>query len=441
MLLRKAITLMERWYAHKTGKQALLVTGARQVGKTYLIREFARANYEHVAEINLYENSDACAALGSASSSRELFLRLSAFVDENLVSGKTLIFIDEVQECPNVVTMIKFLLERTEFDYVLSGSMLGVELKSVKSLPVGYLSTIQMYPMDFEEFCWAKGINGNILEEAHDAFVARREVDPFVHKLLLDTFHEYLYVGGMPAAVDAFVATGNLQTVRFRQGEIYDWYREDIAKYAGDRSLVVKKIFDTLPSELNNQNKRFKLNSLDPKARLERFENDFLWLVDANVALVAYSAAEPRMPFSASVSSKLFKLFMCDVGLLTYAYGMQTVRDMLSGRTDVKYGALYENVVAQELFTRRVNTHAPLYYFKSNKFGELDFLMADKNDRALPLEVKSGKSYKRHVALNNVLNTSNFDIAQAYVLCEENVSVQDKIVYLPIYMVMCLGNE
>jgi hypothetical protein len=243
----------------------------------------------------------------------------------------------------------------------------------------------------------------------------------------------------MPAAVDAFVATSNLQTVRDRQGAIYEWYREDIAKYAGSQALVVKKIFDTLPAELNNQNKRFKISALEPKARLARYENDFIWLVDANVAIASYRATEPRAPLAASASSRMFKLFMCDVGLLTYAYGLETVRDMAAGRTDVKYGALYENAVAQELYSRRQNRHAPLYYFKSDRVGELDFLTTDRQDRVVPLEVKSGKSYKRHSALNNVLATENYDIQQAIVLCEDNVSTEGSVAYLPIYMAMFFG--
>jgi hypothetical protein len=439
MLKRKALAKIKEWHANKTDKQALLVTGARQVGKTYLIREFGKANYENLAELNLFENTTACEALETATSSRELFLRLSAFIDGDLVPGKTLVFIDEVQECANVVTMIKFLLERTDFDYIISGSMLGVELKSVKSLPVGYLSTIQMYPMDFEEFCWARSISASALEEAGNAFTNLRTVDPYIHKLLLDTFHEYLYVGGMPAAVDAFVSTNNLQTVRDRQGGIYEWYREDIAKYAGNQALIVKKIFDTLPSELSNQNKRFKISALEPKARLARYENDFIWLVDANVAIASFSATEPRAPLAASATSRLFKLFMCDVGLLTYAYGLETVRDMAAGRTDVKYGALYENAVAQELYSRRQNLHAPLYYFKNDRIGEIDFLITDSLDHVVPLEVKSGKSYKRHSALNNVLKTANYDIKQAYVLCEDNISTEGSVAYLPIYMIMFIG--
>ena len=437
MLKRKAMELLENWLRLKTAKQALLVTGARQVGKTYLIREFAKRHYENLAEVNLFENEEAKAALGSATSSRELFLRLSAYVEGELRPGSTLVFIDEVQECPNVVTMIKFLLEREDFDYVLSGSMLGVELKCVRSLPVGYLSTVNMFPLDFEEFCWACDIAEDVLGEARDAYIERRPVDDFVNRRLLSAFHEYLMVGGMPAAVEAFSRTANMQEVRARQKEIVEWYREDIAKYAGDSTLVVKCIFDLIPHELSSQNKRFVAKSIEGKASIERYENDFLWLVDANVGLASYNVSEPRAPLAISMSTKLFKLFLCDVGLLTYQCGMQVVRDMAAGRTDIMYGALYENAVAQELAAHEV----PLFYYKNERVGEVDFVLPWALDSVMPVEVKSGKTYKRHSALTKLLKVENYGIDRALVLYEGNVQVDGPVAYLPIYMAMFLGSR
>lgn len=427
--------LLEDWLRLKTSKQALLVTGARQVGKTYLIREFAKRHYENLAEVNLFENEEAKMALGSATSSRELFLRLSAYVEGDLRPGSTLVFIDEVQECPNVVTMIKFLLEREGFDYVLSGSMLGIELKCVRSLPVGYLSTVNMFPLDFEEFCWACDVGDGVIDEARGAYIERRPVDEFVNRRLLDVFHEYLMVGGMPAAVEAFSRTANMQGVRARQKEIVEWYREDIAKYAGDRALVVKRIFDLIPHELSSQNKRFVAKSIEGKASIERYENDFLWLVDANVGLAAYNVSEPRAPLAISMSAKLFKLFLCDVGLLTYQCGMQVVRDMAAGRTDIMYGALYENAVAQELTAHEV----PLFYYKNERIGEVDFVLPWALDSVLPVEVKSGKTYKRHSALTKLLKVENYGIDSALVLYEGNVQVDGPVTYLPIYMAMFLA--
>lgn len=430
MLKRKAMAAMEEWLELKTANQALLVTGARQVGKTYLIRQFGKAHYKNVAQVNLYENAEARQALGTATSSRELFLRLSVYVDGSLVPGETLVFIDEVQECPNVVTAIKFLLERDDYDYVLSGSMLGVELRCVQSLPVGYLSTIEMFPLDFEEFCWAVGVPDGAWAEAREAFSAVRPVDEFIHKRMSQAFHEYLMVGGMPAAVDAFAASANLQQVRARQKEIVEWYREDIAKYAGERSLVIKRIFDLLPAELNSQNKRFVAKSIEGKASIERYENDFLRLVDANVALPSYNVAEPRCPLAVSMSLRLFKLFMNDVGLLTYLCGMQTMRDLAANRTDIMYGALYENAVAQQLAAHGLS----LYYFKNERIGEVDFVLPWRDDAVMPIEVKSGKTYKRHSALSKLLSMENYQISEAIVLCKGNVQRDGQIISLPVYM-------
>lgn len=429
MLKRKAMVDLENWHSLKGSHQALLVTGARQVGKTYLIRAFANEHYDHLAEVNLLEDTEACKALGSVTSARELFLRLSAYVKGELIAGSTLVFIDEIQECPDVITMIKFLLEREGFDYVLSGSMLGVELKCVRSLPVGYLSTVNMYPLDFEEFCWGCGLPENVFDEAREAYRQSRPVDEFVHNKLMELFHEYLLVGGMPAAVDAFTSSQNLQAVRARQKEIVDWYREDIAKYAGENALQVKRIFDLIPYELSNQNKRFIAKSIEGKASIERYNNDFLWLADANVGLASYNVTEPRPPLMVPTNLKLFKLFLCDVGLLTYMYGMETVRDMTSGRTDIHYGALYENVVAQELVCHGL----PLYYFKNERIGEVDFVLPWRHESVMPVEVKSGKTYKRHSALNKLLNVENYGIDSAIVLYEGNVRIEGKISYLPVY--------
>lgn len=433
MLKRKAMAQMEDWLANRT-HQALLVTGARQVGKTYLVREFARTHWENVAEINFYENTDARDAVSTASNARELFLRLSAFSPCPLVPGKTVLFLDEVQEVKEVATAIKFLMERGDFDYILSGSMLGVELKDIRSNPVGFLSTITMYPLDFEEFCWGNGVSEDVLEEARHAFKERRPVDPFVDGRLSSLLHRYLICGGMPDAVNAFAGTDNVSAVRVPQEAIATQYRHDISKYAErSRSLVIKRIFDLMPSEISRQNKRFVVKDITGDSHVDRYLNDFLWLADANVALPTYNVTEPRYPLRTSLESKKFKLFMSDVGLLTYLCGMDVVRDLAADRPDVNYGAIYENFVAQEL---AAHGHDLLYY-SSRGTGELDFLLQD-GDRVVPVEVKSGKDYQRHSALNNALKTPNWGIEHAIVLHEGNVERALGIDYLPAYMAMFL---
>ncbi len=428
VLRRKAYRDLESWRQYKT-KQALLVDGARQVGKTFLIREFGSENYEYVVELNLLENIEACNAISSAKNSAELFLRISAFAQKPLVPGKTLIFLDEVQACPSVITMVKFLCERQEYDYILSGSMLGVEMKNVRSVPVGYLMAVTMHPLDFEEFTWAAGIGEDIWNEVRRAYAQCEAVDEFVHRRLLQLFHEYLICGGMPDAVQAYFATNDIQRTRALQGGIVQMYREDISRYAGDRSRTTKRIFDLIPSELNDQNKRFIVKDIEGQPRLNRYDNDFLWLADACVALPAYNVDEPRYPLKLSMNSTKFKMFLADVGLLTYECGLDVVRSMLSDRLDINYGSIYENAVAQELVA---HGHG-LFFFKNRVIGELDFLI-EQEGRVVPLEVKSGKSYKRHSALNNALATPNYGIDHAVVLSEGNLEVEGRVHYLPVYM-------
>jgi predicted AAA+ superfamily ATPase len=423
---------LEFWKEHK-GHQAMLVDGARQVGKTSIVEQFGRAHYRHMVEINFIEQREARRAVDAAASADDLFLAISAYANDELVPGETLIFLDEVQRCRDVITMVKFLVERySSYDVVLSGSLLGVELRNVESVPVGYLDSFTMYPMDFEEFCWAQGVPANVLAEVRQAFDGHRPVNDAVHKRMTDLFHEYLIAGGMPDPVAAFIGEHNIQSLRARQQAIVRRYREDISQYAENdtQARAIRRIFDLVPAELNQQNKRFQVTSLGGNARMSRYENSFLWLADAGVALPVYNVDEPRYPLMLSMNSRLFKLFLDDVGLLTCMCGMDVVRDLINDRTDINYGALYENAVAQELKAHG----ADLYYFKNNAIGELDFVVEHPHGHVTPIEVKSGKSYKRHSALTRALATPNYGMEQGIVLAESNVHEEGSVRYLPIYM-------
>ena len=433
MLERKALQQMEEWRRTKT-HEALLVTGARQVGKTYLIRSFAARHWKHVAEINFYDDAEARAAVETAGNSAELFLRLSAFVDVPIVGGQTVVFLDEVQECREVVTAVKFLMERGDCDYILSGSLLGTELKGIRSAPVGYLNTVRMYPLDFEEFCWAHGVAAPVLDNVREAFAERKAVDPFIHRKLLSIFHRYLVCGGMPAAVDAFASSDDVALARTAQEAVVDQYRWDISKYAGARGRVVRRIFDLMPSEISRQDKRFTVRDVEGDSHFDRYDNDFMWLSDAGVALPVYNVREPRYPLATCMEAPKFKLFSSDVGILSWQCGMDVVRGVLADRPDVNFGALYENAVAQEL---KAHGHG-LYYFKKRNVGELDFVVQTPDGRVVPVEVKSGKGYKRHSALSHALATQNYGIEEGIVLCEGNVETRGQVSYLPVYMSMFL---
>ena len=432
MLKRKAIEKFAAW-RNERGNRALLVTGARQVGKTYLIREFLRTEYENVIEFDLVEQRDVLDAFDAAHNTDELFMAISAFAGQRLVPGKTVIFIDEVQQCKEAITAIKYLVQRHEYDYVLSGSLLGVELRGVRSLPVGYVRVVDMYPLDFEEFCWANGVGENAVADIRRCFEDCEPVFAPIHDRLLTLFHHYLMVGGMPAAVESFVENKDMGAVHSIQDNIVRLYREDISRYAPDSDkLVIREIFDQMPSQLDSQTKRFMFSNVAPRGTYERYRNQVLWLVDAGIALPAFSVTEPRHPLKLSENRSLFKLFMNDVGLLCCACGMEVVKGILSDRLGVNYGSVFENAVAQELKAHGRDLH----YFRSKKLGEVDFICELGSGAVLPIEVKSGKDYKRHSALNNVLSSDNYEINHAVVLCEDNVSVIGKVSYLPVYMVM-----
>lgn len=417
-------------------KEALLITGARQVGKTFIIRKCAKKHFEYVIEINFIERPDAIKLFENAKSSEDILLRISAFTDVPLVPGKTLIFFDEVQECKEIVTAIKFLVEDGKYRYILSGSFLGVELKDIRSVPVGYMTIMEMYPLNFFEFCRANKVSQRIFDMLEMCWNEKKAIDQIVHEKLLDLFHLYLIVGGMPVVVEGYLRTKNLQEVFRLQKGILQLYKKDIAKYDPQNKLYLEEIFNLIPSELNSKNKRFILKNLNENFRFSRYEHSFIWLKEAGVALPVYCVQEPEVPLLLSKATNLFKLFLSDVGLLAamYADGLQI--KILNKEKDINFGSIYENAVAQELKTQGFE----LYYFNSKKQGELDFVIEYKGN-VLPIEVKSGKSYTRHNALDNVMSTPRYHIEQAIVFCNENIHEKNKIVYMPVYMAGMLKKE
>lgn len=423
---------LKKWYA--TSNRALMITGARQVGKTYIIRDFLKENIdeEYYVEFNLIENESAKETIENSKTSKDLLFRLSALTDKKFVKGKTVIFLDEVQCVSNIITSIKFLVEEGSYKYILSGSLLGTELKDIRSIPVGYMEILQMFPLDFEEFLLANGLNTNVLGKLKNNFENLTKVDDIVHDKLIDMFHLYLIVGGMPSVVSKYLETNNIKDVVMEQEFICNLYRQDISKYDIRNRLYIKEIFDLIPSELNNQNKRFIMKNLNENLKFSRYENSFVWLKDAGVALPCFCADEPKVPLILSKSRNLFKLFCCDVGLLASQYMDNNLQiKILNKEKDINFGSIYENAIAEELVSKGFD----LYYFKNNRIGELDFLIEMKGE-VIPLEIKSGKDYQKHSALNNVLDNKEYNINKAYILSNENLSIKDKKIYLPIYMIM-----
>lgn len=433
-MLKRTIDRYIRNY-YKTTRNALLITGARQIGKTYSIRQFGKS-FKSFVEINFIETPEAVELFKNAKSSRDILLRLSAITSVPLIKGETLVFFDEVQQCPDIVTAIKFLVEEGSYRYILSGSLLGVKLKDLRSEPVGYMGVKDMFALDFEEFISGLGINDSIIASLRESWRTRMAVDAFVHEKIMELFRLYLIVGGMPAAVSKYIESNNLQEVMAVQQDIIRLYKRDISQYDPENKLHIEDIFNLIPPELNAKNKRFILKRLNENAKFDRIENGFLWLTNAGVAIPVYNVEEPKIPLLLARSRNLFKLFQNDIGLLAAQYAEGIQMRIIKGDKDINFGSIYENAVAQELAAHGIIP----YYYNNKKRGEIDFVI-ELDGKVLPIEVKSGKDYESHRALSNIMNCNEYDIPEAVVFNNGNMHVSGNIIYAPIYMVMFLEKD
>uniref|UniRef100_UPI00402AB915 ATP-binding protein n=2 Tax=Succinivibrio sp. TaxID=2053619 RepID=UPI00402AB915 len=419
----------------KISKTALLIEGARQIGKTFSIRQFGK-KFKTYIEINFIEQPVAISLFKDLSNTKDLLARLSLFTKQKLIKRDTLIFFDEVQICPEVITYIKFLVDEGSYNYILTGSLLGIEINDLRSVPVGYLTIKRMFPLTFREFALNLGLNSSILENLETSFKEKKPVDDFIHKKMMELFRVYLVVGGMPAAVNRYIETNNLNEVIDIQNQIVNLYKKDITQYDKNNKLAIAQIFELIAPQLNSQNKRFIIKDIKSGVKFDRYENSFLWLKDAGFALPVYNVETPKIPLKLSKSRSLFKLFMSDVGLLASEYSQGIQLKIISGDDKLNYGAIFENYIAQELTA----CEHDLYYYNNKKRGELDFLI-EYDGEVLPIEVKSGKDYKVHRALSNIMDCGEFNLNRALIFNNSNLKVEGKLTYAPIYMAMFLKQE
>ncbi|WP_430492531.1 ATP-binding protein [Bifidobacterium catenulatum] len=437
MLKRRAYEQLTQWKQHKT-QQGLLVTGARQVGKTTLIRQFGNDHYEQLAELNFIETPPAVEVVNAARDTDDLIMRLSVLCSCEITPGKTLLFLDEIQACQDTLTWLKFLSGAKGLDVIVSGSLLGIDGFNVRSIPVGFLQTIRMYPLDFFEFCHACGMPGSTLDMVQECFNKRTEVPDYLNDRLTDLWYKYLIVGGMPDAVQSFIDSSDVMKVRSIQQNIFDTYEYDITKYVNNlvERRYIKTIYESIPSQLNAENKRFKFSKLDKNARFAHMQTSFDWLANAGIVLPTSRVQDPEYPLLEHADFNTFKLYLNDVGLLTSRLMRSVDLDIINHRSNMNYGSIFENAAAQELFARGFALH----YYNQNRIGEVDFVIQHGLDDVSLVEIKSGKDYTRHRAMNNLLKTGNYRFAHAYVFHDGNVETVDGIEYLPIYTIGCLPN-
>ena len=435
MLKRKIEKDIMHWI--NDGDKALLIYGVRQAGKTFIVRKCLTAAGCDYIEFNLIQQPEVVDILSGSTSIDDLILKLSLYSDKKIISGKTVFFFDEIQKYKEIVTKIKFLVADKRFRYILSGSLLGVEIVNLKSAPVGYLQILPMYPLDFEEFLQIFNVGEPILDMLRSSFVSKTPVDEIIHRKIMEIFHLYLIIGGMPAAVEKYRLSGNIDEVIDEHRAIIEQYKLDFTQYEEEnRKLIITHIYELIPAELNEKNKRFMIADIKKGLRYDRIADSFTWLWKAGVALGVFNTTEPVVPLMLNEKSTLFKLFLSDVGLLTTIYGKACKLKIVSRENDINKGAVYENVVAQELHAHGYS----LYYYNSKKQGELDFVV-EHAGRVLPIEVKSGKSYEKHSALDNVMSVAEYGIGEAFVFTNDNVKSDGKLTYFPIYMIMFLQDD
>jgi hypothetical protein len=427
MLKRKIVSELERW-TKESNKKALLLKGARQVGKTTSVREFAKRHYAHFVEINFEKFPTAKQAFGGNLDANTIISQLSIMGFGPFVEHQTLVFFDEIQTCPNARTAIKFLVEDGRFDYIESGSLLGLNYADVSSYPVGFEYSVNMYPMDFEEFLWAKGVAENAIEPLKTTLRDKQPVSDFMHEQLSKYYREYLIVGGMPEVVNTYLTDADFSKTLQMQRSIVDSYRDDIAKYAGSEKTKAKLFFDAIPSELSKEKKRFIIADIEQRATAQKYENAAQWLIDAGIAYFSYNTHDLLLPFEQYEKRNLYKVFLLDTGLLCSMWREPIQWQVLQGDIDINEGALTENYVAAELVKKGYTLH--YYDYKSRQ--ELDFLIARDNKIDI-IEVKSGNDYKRHASLDTAMQKPDIPIGDSFVFCKFPMEKEGDTQYIPLY--------
>jgi hypothetical protein len=438
MLYRKIASKIE---SHLLSDQhsVLIIDGARQIGKSYIIREVGKKLFPNYIEVNMEEDKLQARMFENARTVNDFYMALSMSYGAKMVDHKsTLIFIDEIQAYDHLLTLLKFLVADNKYTFIASGSMLGVALRNTSSVPMGSIRIVHMYPMDFEEFIIANGVGDFAIRSMRTFFNNEQQLDDAMHRKMLDLFHKYLLVGGLPAAVDEFVNTYNIHKIRSIQNEINKMYAVDASKYEEEAKsrLKVRRILEMVPSNLENKKKRFVYKDIENISwkRADSYAEEFDYLISAGVALEVKAISQPSYPLIQNSGKNLLKLYLNDVGILSGIYYQDNITAITNDVRSVNLGAVYETVVAQELKAHNFS----LYYYDNKRIGEVDFLIDDvDNLSVMPLEIKSGKDYTIHSALDKFLSIADYGIKKAYVLSnEQRVYTEGGITYMPIYYIM-----
>lgn len=428
MLKRKIYDELLAWKNNKKN-ECLLVKGARQVGKSFIIEEFGRNNYQSMIVINFFKHPEYKNIFEGDLAPVEIYKRISLQLPGvRFVKGKTLLFLDEIQHCPAARTAIKFLATDDMCDVISSGSLLGLHYKEMVSVPVGYERQIEMYSLDFEEFLWAYGYKEEAIAALRGYFERKEKIPEAINSKLSLILREYLAVGGMPDVVNTFFETHNFQAVNQKQSNILAEYEEDINKYAsGNEKQKIRACYYSLPRQLAKEYTKFQYSTVSKGGSAKKYENALDWLADAGLVKAVYNVATPQLPLRAYEKTDEFKIYGTDIGLVTAMFGFETqaalVEDKLAGSAK---GGIYENLIFDMLTKRGIELH---YIKKESGMQEIEFLM-EQNLGVIPIEVKSKRGSTQ--SLNAYLK--EWKPSYAYKFTAGNIGLADGKITLPHYM-------
>lgn len=444
-MLKRKIEQRIKNYLLNSSNKIMIVEGARQIGKSYIIRyvgrDLLKDKFKNYIEINFVEDNLGDKLFENVNNKEDFYLQLSLIAGERMKEKEnTLVFIDEIQQYPQFLTMLKFLKQDDRFTYICSGSLLGITLAKTPSIPIGSIDIVHMYPLDFEEFLLANGVGILAINSLRTKFENLESLDEATHNKILDLFKKYLIVGGLPDAVNSFIEKKNIYNLRKIQSDIYDFYGDDASKYDIEHKLKIKRIFDLIPSSLENKKKRIVVQDIEnvKGKRFSNYQDEFDYLINSGIALETKALSTPIFPLIESSGKNLLKLYLNDVGLLTNILYKNNINAILNDERSINLGTVYESVVASELKAHGYN----LFYYDNKANGEVDFLIDDyDNLSVLPLEIKSGKDYTIHSAINKFLSNADYNVKKGYVLSNERKIFKDNgIIYLPIYFIMFFQN-
>lgn len=438
MLKRKIQLTLKEYFSSKRDR-ILIIDGARQIGKSYIVRHEGKAFFSNFVEVNMINDREGERIFAEVKGVEDFYVRLSSFAGRKLgTKDNTLIFLDEIQAYPEMLTLLKFLCDDGRFSYVASGSLLGVTLHKTLSVPGGRIEVQHMYPLDFEEFLWANGVGDDVVAYMKEQFSRRESLGDGLHRRMMELFKTYLLVGGLPQAVNEYMASQNIYRVRKVHEEIFNLYKEDASQYSLTERLKIRRVYDLIPSNMENRKKRLHFNEIEEKKgkAARDYEDEIEYLVSAGVALEVRAISNPVFPLIASARKNLLKLYLNDVGLLSHILFRTNVAAIKDDQLSVNLGSVYETVVATELLA---HGH-PLYYYDNKKKGEVDFMIDDYDALSiLPLEVKSGKDYNIHRALDRFVSNPEYQIKSSIVFSNDAaVVLKNSTLNLPIYYTMFL---